>query len=151
MSDWLRPADLIPIVRVLLDVCVRGSPNEGGLATNVGEMGDLVLRVVRYRPTVTCGAQRAGLSWETCRSLLESMSVDGRKVGFGPKEDPETVVPLPWKATTGERRCGAMLDVTGAEDVGDIADWYSLWLAAIAVDYMCVHRGMQGVALGLGE
>lgn len=138
-------------MRVLLDICVRGSPNEGGLATDVGEMGNLLLRVVRYKPTVTCGAQAPGLGWETCRNVVDSMSTDGRKVAFGPRGDPGTVVALPYRATTEKKKCGVVVDGTGTGDVKDVADWYGLWSAANAVDYMCIHKGRLGIALGLGQ
>lgn len=147
----MKPAELRPIVRVLLDVCVRGSPNEGGLATNVGEKGDLLLRVVRYKPTVTCGAREPGLWWQTCRNVVDSMSTNGEKVGFGPQGDPDTVVVLPWKATTHETKCGVMIQGARDGDVKDTADWYGLWIAANAVDYMCLQKGRQGLAFDLGE
>lgn len=143
--------ELRPIVRVLLDVCVRGNPNEGGLANNVGEKGDLLLRVVRYRPTVTCGATVPGLWWETCRNVVDSMSIDGSKVVFGPRGDPDTVVVLPWKATTRETKCGVEIEGAGGGDVKDTADWYGLWMAANAVDYMCIQKRRQGFAFDLGE
>jgi hypothetical protein len=151
LGDWIKPVELRPIVRVLLDVCVRGSPNEGGLANNVGEKGDLLLRVVKYRPTVTCVATVPGLWWETCRNVVDSMSIDGRKVVFGPRGDPDTVVALPWKATTQETKCGVGIEGAAGGDVKDTADWYGLWMAANAVDYMCIQKGRQGFAFDLGE
>jgi len=151
LGDWIKPVELRPIVRVLLDVCVRGSPNEGGLANNVGEKGDLLLRVVKYRPTVTCGATVPGLWWETCRNVVDSMSIDGRKVVFGPAGDPDTVVALPWRATTQETKCGVGIDGAAGGDVKDTADWYGLWMAANAVDYMCIQNRRQGLAFDLGE
>lgn len=143
--------ELRPIVRVLLDICVRGSPNEGGLANNVGEKGNLLLRVARYKPTVTCGAIVPGLWWETCRNLVDSMSTNGKGVVFGQPRDPDTVVALPWKATTQETKCGVLIAGIGGGDVKDTAAWYGLWMAANAVDYMCIQKGRQGLAFDLGE
>ena len=35
--------------------------------------------------------------------------------------------------------------------VSESADWYKIWAAANAVDYMCTQLGKSGLALGLGK
>ena len=35
-TDWMREIDLKDSVRSLLDICVRGSPNQGGVVKNIG-------------------------------------------------------------------------------------------------------------------
>ena len=150
LGDEAKPSDIKAVVRVLLDVCVKVRPNEGGIASNVGDNGNLLLRIVPYKPTVTCGDEGSGPPGPTCRDVIDYMITDG-KVTFGPKGDPETTVPLPWAVTRGRRRCLLAIDATEAGPVKDTWDWYNMWMAANAVDYMCIQRGKQGVATNLGE
>ena len=151
ISDEMAPGDIRRMVRVLLDVCVRGRPNEGGMVSNIGESGNLLLRIVPYKPTVTCGAEESAPPWITCRDIIDGMPTGGKKVTFGPRSDPETTVALPWAMTAGSRRCVVSIDGTEAGAVKDTWTWYSIWLAANAVDYMCIHLGKIGVAVNLGE
>ena len=151
LSDVIRPADLKQMVRLLLNVCVRRRPNEGGMAINLGENGNLLVRIVKSKWAVTCGAEHSGPPWQTCRPVIDNMPINGNKVTFGPSTDPETSVVLPWKVTAGSRQCMVVIEGTEVEDVKDTDSWYNMWLAANAVDYMCIHFKQQGVALDLGE
>ena len=151
ISDQMAPAEIKRMVRVLLEVCVRGSPNEGGMMSNIGQNGNLLLRIVPYKPTVTCGPEDSAPPWITCRDIMDDMPTDGKKVTFGPRSDPETTVALPWAMTAGSRKCVVAIEETEMGAVKDTWTWYNMWLAANAVDYMCIHLGKRGVAVNLGE
>ncbi|KAL8953344.1 MAG: hypothetical protein Q9222_000806 [Ikaeria aurantiellina] len=62
-SDVVAPIDLKNAARAIIQVCVSLPPNEGGLITGLGEGKGLALRVVPYRPTVTCGPDGSGPPW----------------------------------------------------------------------------------------
>lgn len=44
-----------------------------------------------------------------------------------------------------------VVDAIHEGEVSDTSDWYKIWAAANAVDYMCTQLGRKGLALGLGE
>lgn len=149
-SDAIKAIDLQEIAKALLNICVveRGRlPNEGGLVTNIGENGNLLLRMVKYKPSVTCGPDNSGPPWPTCRYVVDNMPTGGRKETFGPRDDRETTVPLPWGVTAGPRICKVVVDGTEAGAVKDTGTWYTMWLAANAVDYMSVMITREQLSL----
>lgn len=150
-SDSVSPADLKEAVLVLIEICVQGKPSEGGLMTGLGVNKGLALRVVRYKPSVTCGLPNSGPPWITCTHILDRMPADSQRRIFGPEKWANTTVPLPLSYTTQQRRCGLIVDGTEPGDVSDTSDWYKVWAAANAVNYMCVHEGKRGVSVGLGD
>ncbi len=136
------------IVKTLIDICVRVSPSEGGIAWNLGENGALSIRVTPYRPNVQCKAPGTGPPPGLCRKILDQMPTDGIQRRFGPPSDRTVEVPLPRKFTTPEIRCALAVNTISSTDV---SDWYKLWAASIAVEVMCVEaRGAGGFGLGLG-
>ena len=150
--DQMRPGDMKQVVRVLIDVCVRGNPNQGGIASNLGVHGNLAVRVVPYRPKVICGAPGSGAPWISCRDIIDEMPADGEQTVFGPKDDPETKVPIPFVLTTRAQRCSLWIkSQTHGVEVKDTYDWYKMWAAASAVDFMCTLSGRAGKAYDLGE
>ena len=149
-SDTITPKELKDAVNNIILVCVLGSPNTGGLVTGLGSHKGLAVRVIPYRPSVTCGPPDTGPPWTTCRDILDNMPTSGNPQVFGPKNDPSTTVALPWSYTTGSRRCGIYVDGTGPGGVSDRSDWYKIWAAANAVDFMCCQLKKRGVATGLG-
>ncbi|KAL8826311.1 MAG: hypothetical protein Q9191_003882 [Dirinaria sp. TL-2023a] len=151
VSDSVAPGDLREAARVLINICVQGKPSEGGLMTRLGVNGGLALRVVRYKPSVTCGLPNSGPPWITCAHILDNMPADSQRRVFGPEGWQNTSVPLPLSYTTAQRRCGLVVDGTEPGDVSDATDWYKVWAAANAVNYMCVHGAKRGVSVGLGE
>ena len=151
ISDTVAPGDLKEAARVLIDVCVAGKPSEGGLMTGLGQNKGLALRVVRYKPSVTCGPADTGPPWITCTHILDNMPADNQKRIFGPQNWANTTVALPASFTTQQRRCGLVVDGTEPGSVSDTSDWYKIWAAANAVNYMCVHGGKRGVAVGVGK
>ncbi|KAL8822339.1 MAG: hypothetical protein Q9191_006925 [Dirinaria sp. TL-2023a] len=145
--DQMRPGDLKNIVRVLIDVCVRGTPNQGGIASNIGVHGNLAVRVVPYKPTVVCGAPGSGAPFVSCRDIVDEMPADGKKNVFGPKDDPETTVPIPFVLAPSQR-CSLLLSGQGpAEKVKDTSDWYKIFAASaflslcssLVTKYFTVH------------
>ena len=150
--DQMRPGDLKDIVRVLIDVCVRGTPNQGGIASNIGVHGNLAVRVVPYKPKVVCGAAGSGPPFISCRDIVDEMPADGKKNVFGPKDDPETTVPIPYALTTRAQRCNLLLkSQTQGVEVKDTSDWYKIFAAVNAIDFMCTLKGRDGTAYDLGE
>ena len=115
-----------------------------------GKNGNLALRVTPYRPNVVCFAPGSGPPRLTCRVIIDDMPVGGKQQRFGPATDPEATVVIPWEFTTIARRCGIII-ASVVKDASDTSDWYKLWAAANAVDYMCIRRGMGGIATGHGN
>lgn len=149
--DTVSPLDLKEAASRLIRICVAVEPSEGGLYTGLGVNKALSLRIVRYRPNVFCGPEGSGPPWVTCRHIIDQMSADSQKQIFGPRQFENTTVPVPWRWTTIKRRCALTIDATEPGLVSDSGDWYKMWFAANAVDYMCAQLGKRGVALGLGE
>ncbi|KAL8846470.1 MAG: hypothetical protein Q9221_008436 [Calogaya cf. arnoldii] len=151
LSDVIAPVDLKVAARLLISVCVAQAPNEGGLLTGLGQNKALALRIVPYRPTVTCGPEDSGPPWLSCRDIVDRMPANNKKQVFGPKGDARTTVPLPWKYTTTRQRCGVFVDGTEPGRTTDTGDWYKIWAAANAVEFMCTQLGKNGTATSLGD
>ena len=149
--ETVAPLDLKEAALRLIRICVAVEPSEGGLYSGLGVNKALSLRVVRYRPNVLCGSEGSGPPWVTCRHIIDQMRADSEKQIFGPREFANTTVIVPWRYTTVKRRCALTIDGTAPGLVSDGGDWYKIWFAANAVDYMCAQLGRRGVALGLGR
>lgn len=61
--DTAAPIELKEAARIVIQICVSVSPNEGGLITGLGVNKGLSLRVVPYKPTVACGPDGSGPPW----------------------------------------------------------------------------------------
>ena len=143
------PSNLKLNAQALVGICVHGTPNQGGVATNLGENGHLTLRVTPYRPQVRCKAPGSAPPFATCRKILDMMHADGEQRRFGYLSDPETQVRLPQRLITPERRCLLTLDTLSNSDS---SDWYKIWAAGVAIEVMCVeYKKAAGVAYGLGK
>ena len=149
--DTISPMELKEAASWLIRICVSIDPSEGGLYSYLGVNKALSLRIVRYRPNVLCGPEGSGPPWMTCRRIIDQMSADSQKQIFGSRQFANTTVIVPWRYTTVKRRCAMTIDGTAPGLVSDTADWYKIWFAANAVDYMCAQVGRKGVAMGLGE
>ncbi|KAL8856138.1 MAG: hypothetical protein Q9178_007263 [Gyalolechia marmorata] len=79
------------------------------------------------------------------------MPANNKAQVFGPKEDRRTTVPLPWKYTTARQRCGVFVDGTEPGKTVDTGNWYKIWAAANAVEFMCTQLGKDGNATSLGD
>lgn len=143
------PSNLKLNAQALIDICVRVTPNEGGIVTNLGQNGALGVRVTPYHPNVRCDRRGTAPPLVTCRKILDLMPADGVQRHYGPSSDPESQVRLPKIFSTAEQRCALVIDTISSTD---ISDWYRLWAAAMAVENICVegkHAG--GLAFGLGR
>lgn len=148
LFDTIIPTVMKLNVEALLNICVKGTPNQGGVATNIGENGALSVRMTPYRPNVHCEGPNTGPPPRTCRKILDQLPVDGTQRKFGRRDDPEAQVLVPRQWSTSERRCTFVVDTIFSTDV---SDFYKLWAAAIAVEVMCVEsRGEGGLGAGLG-
>ncbi|KAL8865730.1 MAG: hypothetical protein Q9174_006729, partial [Haloplaca sp. 1 TL-2023] len=87
-SDEVAPAEFKKAAKYIIDVCITGSPNEGGLVTGLGKNGHLSMRVVPYKPTVECGPEGSAPPWMTCRDIVDAMPANNKRQVFGPEQDP---------------------------------------------------------------
>lgn len=151
-GDIVAPFDLKEAASLIIRVCIAVSPNQGGLVTGLGVNNGLSLRIVPYRPTVTCGPDGSFSPDDlACRGVIDRMPANNKRQVFGPKDQPGTTVGLPWGYTTGRRKCGAVVDTIEEGKISEESDWYKIWAAVNAVDFMCCQMGRRGVATGLGE
>ena len=148
--DTVAPSDLKEAARSLVAICVSGQPNIGGIATGLGVNKGLILRIVPYRPSVHCGPEDTGPPWVSCRHILDRIPATDEPQVFGPKGWDNTTVPIPWAKTSTAKRCVMLVKAIVPGQVSDSSDWYKIWAAANAVDYMCTQLGKNGLALGLG-
>ncbi|KAL6715231.1 hypothetical protein ACLMJK_007495 [Lecanora helva] len=148
--DTIIPTNLRLYAEALLNICVRGTPNEGGVVTNIGQNGNLALRIVPYRPmNIRCKERGTAPPPMICRKILDLMPADGTERRFGPPGDPSIEIPLPKRFMTPEMRCALAVSTNAGTDV---LDWYKIWAAALAVEVLCVEvRGAEGMVSGLGE
>ncbi|KAI4173471.1 MAG: hypothetical protein LQ348_006577 [Seirophora lacunosa] len=151
LGDTIAPVDLKEAARLIIQICIAVEPNEGGLVTGLGVNKALSLRIVPYRPTVTCGPDNTGPPELSCRDVIDKMPANNKRQVFGPRDQQGVTVPLPWAYTTGRRRCGAIVDAVEEGRITDEGDWYKIWAAANAVDFMCCQQGRRGVATALGD
>lgn len=149
--DTITPIDLKEAADALIAVCVAGLPSIGGIATGLGVNQGLLMRVVPYRPNVYCGPKDTGPPWVTCRHIIDSIPANNQPQVFGPAGWDNTTVSIPWKKTSTARRCVMSIDAIAPGQISDSSDWYKIWAAANAVDYMCAPLDKGGVALGLGK
>ena len=142
------PAHVKEYSQALINICVQGTPTQGGIYKNLGQNGGLSIRVTRYRPNVRCGEPGTAPLARDCRSVLNQMPTDGEQRRFAPRGDPVAEILTPKRFITPLRECVLEVDTPSGSDVGD---WYKIWAAAIAVEVMCVEiLEAAGVALGLG-
>lgn len=152
MSDQISASDLRQSVELVLEICVKGKPNEGGVVSNIGKNGDLAVRVMPYKPSVRCGSAFSAPPIEDCKIVLDAMPANGDKVIFGQKSDTDlkTTLKLPITITGRRRRCQFVIDTLVPGTGQDTSDWYNLWAAATAIEYMCLYSGRNGTSLELG-
>ncbi|KAL9634018.1 MAG: hypothetical protein Q9204_003169 [Flavoplaca sp. TL-2023a] len=79
------------------------------------------------------------------------MPANNKKQVFGPRGDTRTTVPLPWRYTTTRQRCGVFVDGDEPGRTTDAGDWYKIWVATNAVEFMCTQLGRNGTAVSLGD
>ncbi len=149
--DTIAPNDLKEAARSLVAICVSGQPNIGGMVTGLDVNKGLILRIVPYRPSVLCDPQGTGAPWVTCRHIIDRISATDDPQVFGLKGWDNTTIPISWAKTSAARRCVMLVKAIVPGQASDSSDWYKLWAAANAVDYMCGQFGENGIALGLGE
>ena len=145
----MTPTDVKLNAQALLNICVRGTPNEGGVASNLGQNGALALRVTPYRPNVRCKERGTAPPPPNCRKILDLMPTDGKQLRFGPRGDPTVQISVPKNFVTAEAQCVVTIDTNSQIDV---SNWYKIWAAGIAIENMCVEANRAGgVAIGLGR
>lgn len=148
--DTIIPAELKETAAVIIQICITGNPDIGGIATGLGVNKGLALRIVPYRPTVFCGPEGSGPPRASCRRIIDIMDATNQKQIFGPDGWENTTVPIPYVRTTSARRCAMIIDGTEPGDISDTCDWYKIWAAANAIDFMCTQSKRKGIALSLG-
>lgn len=153
LSDKISPSDLRQSVELVIEICLKTKPNEGGVITNLGQNGDLAVRVMPYRPSVRCGQPYSNPPVADCRMITDLMPADARKETFGQKSDtdPKITVKLPASFQMHRKRCEVVIDTLLPGEGQDTCDWYKIWAAATAIEYMCVYSGRNGMALEIGQ
>jgi hypothetical protein len=149
--DTVAPIDLKQAAESLIAICVSGQPSIGGISTGLGVNKGLLMRIVPYRPSVHCGPEDTGPPWVSCRHIIDRIPASSQQQVFGPAGWDNTTVPIPWAKTSTAKRCVMLINAIAPGQVSDSSDWYKIWAAANAVDYMCAQLGKNGLALGLGE
>ena len=153
-SDSATSTELKENAALIINICVDGTPNEGGIVSNIGTNGNLAIRITPYVPSgVQCDPPGNSPLWNDCRNIIDFMPVEGTPQIFGQKDDPDQSITwrLPAGYNTRQERCQVRVDSRLPEVRTDKYDWYKLWAAANAVDYMCVQLKRSGSATGLGE
>ncbi|CAF9912602.1 MAG: hypothetical protein HETSPECPRED_000984 [Heterodermia speciosa] len=149
--DTIAPSDLKEAAESIIVVCIFGQPNIGGIATGLGVNKGISMRIVPYRPSVYCGPEGTGPPWITCRHIIDNIPANNEPQIWGPKDWENTTVQIPWAMTSNAKRCTMVVDGIAPGPVSDSTDWYKIWAAANAVDYMCTQQGKGGLALRLGK
>lgn len=152
LSDQISASELRQSVELVIEICVKGKPNEGGVVSNIGKNGNLAVRVMPYKPSVRCGHPLSAPPIANCKLILDHMPANGTKEVYGQKDDtdPKITIKLPATITGRRRRCQLLIDTLVPGTGKDTSDWYNLWAAATAIEYMCLYFGRNGTALELG-
>lgn len=160
--------DLAQAALVVLTTCVKSPINQVGVAGKLGLVAVLAIRIVPYEAKVACTdvPGRRPPPVGSCRNLLDMLPASYDHKKFGPHHASGVDVgllqslmerkacPFPIitsrgliRDTTAEKRC-----VIGANSSmsATVANWYIIYLAATAVDAMCVRRGLAGTATDIG-
>lgn len=152
LSDSIIPSDLRQSVKLVIDVCVRGNPNEGGVVGNIGKDGNLAVRVMPYKPNVRCGRAIPTSLIRDCKLILDQMQTSETEEVFGQKgdEDPSITIKLPATLTGAAGRCQVFIDTLVPGQGQDTYNMYKIWAAATAIEHMCIYKSQNGIALRLG-
>ena len=126
--DYITPSELKAQANVLVEVCVKTPPNEGGVVSNIGQNGNLAVRVTSYRPNVHCAPRHWDFPVSDCRNVIELMPIDGKRQIFGQHDDtdPEITCKLPAGYYTRMKRCEIRVDILVPGSGKDTFDWYKL-------------------------
>lgn len=129
ISDRIKASELKENARVLIDICVKGTPNQGGVVGNIGENGNLAIRVTPYRPNVHCAPHGMDVEFMAgCRYIIDEMPVDETKQILGQKgnPDPEVTIKLPAGYNTPRKSCELFIDTLVPTMAKDASNWYKL-------------------------
>ena len=113
----------------------------GGIIIGVGTLENLVVTVESYEPHVFCLDTPNFNDDSRCSAVVDTIPVSWRLFDF--YEAGETY-------TEPEGKCTGRLrlnDGSGTEK----SSFHDIWAAAVAVNKMCVQRGLAGVAFGIGK
>ncbi|KAL8820711.1 MAG: hypothetical protein Q9223_001134 [Gallowayella weberi] len=155
-TDIIAPIEIKIATRLVISTCVvatkRGEANTGGLLTGLGRNQALAIRVMSSKPNTTCGPEDSAPPWESCRDIIDSMPANNKRQVFGPRDDPRTTVPLPWRYTA-RQRCRITVDLVDWAEPRSIteSDWYKVWAATNEVHFMCIQQGKRGDAGIVGD
>ena len=167
-SDLETAKALSEAAEVIFESCVEGPVNQGGVIGNLGVLKKLAIRIVSYRPTVQCSNEPGGRGppSASCRGLIDHMPATYNHQIFGPRHAEGVEVGLPKSFMEGEMSYLSFVEppeliiatavtqecVITADSVGNPteATWYMIYLAAVAIDVMCVRRGLAGNATHIG-
>ena len=95
VSDVANAAMIAQNAFYILDVCVKGSQHEGGIAVNIGDDEGLDVKIVPYNPSVRCSDNPTGPPLDASRQVLDLMPASNDPHIFGRSGSPGVMVSLP--------------------------------------------------------
>ncbi|KAF6217990.1 hypothetical protein HO133_006402 [Letharia lupina] len=132
---------------MLLTTCFADGRTEGGIAGNLGPgVLSLGLIMTSNRQIVQCTGP-TGPPRDSCYSIIATMPALKEQQLFSRSPGGHVNVRIPDSFESQDGRCIVTLDTIGRED---IATWYEVWAAVMAVDDMCMRFGRVGKAMEIG-
>ncbi|KAL8771245.1 MAG: hypothetical protein Q9194_004938 [Teloschistes cf. exilis] len=146
--------DLSTAADDMVELCLEYKDHpEGSHASNIGSSGGLSLKMMSYRPVVSCRGYLSFTGGKNMEEIMKKMSAENVKRNFGRRGLPGVRVVLPITFTSTNQLYSSQLvatvDLTTTNQ--DAATWYDIWAATAALDAICVRKGMAGSASWLGE
>ncbi|KAL6718886.1 hypothetical protein ACLMJK_003121 [Lecanora helva] len=148
-SDVATSYDIAEAALGILDSCVKGpqAGSQGGVAGFLGLNGGLAVRIVPYKVKVKCENdpsdkdKRAPPSG-SCRNTLDWMPATYDHQQFGPRGVRGVEVGLPQSFRESNKEC---VVTVYANKSATNANWYIIYLAAIAIDAMCLDTVLSSL------
>lgn len=156
-SDTATNHDISTAAKSILDKCVFRDVTKtvyesiGGVYPGVGRHSGLKVKVSSYSPTVKCEPGLAPPDIAACLNLMGTMQTGKSRVSFVRKRDPTRIRNLivPKRVASATGLCTAVIDLEEGE--ADISSWHEMWMAAEAVNEICIQNDKAGTAHKIGQ
>ncbi|KAG6991082.1 hypothetical protein G7Y79_00057g090640 [Physcia stellaris] len=143
--------------RRLIDECIvdrtKGGPNVGGVTSDFTPRGNLIVTLSHYTSTVECIPPAANPpTVESCNDVLQAMPAS-TDVEVFTKHAVERTVHVPWFLVDkkfGSNRCKLNVNLYRSGAIMETTTWFNIWTAGVAINEICIKRGMLGTAYSLG-
>ncbi|KAL8901734.1 MAG: hypothetical protein Q9207_005060 [Kuettlingeria erythrocarpa] len=155
-GSWPRNFEIITgkrlrhLINHVFRQCLIGQ-GRMGVIWERGREGSFYVRFEQFNPSeIRCADRRPDPAPSDCRAALDAMPFDASTTPFSESRPqhprgvqlPELFVGEPRVEST----CMIILDTTG----DDQGRWALIWNTAVAIDAMCVRRGLMGWGSSLG-